>query len=44
MKKAVTIVILLLSIALIIGGVLLGQSQPVLTKASKVCLECIGIG
>lgn len=44
MKKAGTIILLLLSAALIIAGIVLGQPQPVLTKASKVCLECIGIG
>jgi len=30
--------------ALIAAGILLNQNSDVLTKAIRVCLECIGVG
>lgn len=39
-----TIVILLLAMALIVVGVLNNQVQSVLSKATRICLECVGIG
>jgi len=39
-----TIIILVVSIALIVVGVLNNQVNDVLAKATRVCLECIGIG
>lgn len=32
------------ALGLIVLGVLLGQNGDVLQKATRVCLECIGIG
>ena len=45
MKRTLTTAVLLvLAIALIIIGICDSQFGPVLAKASKVCLECVGIG
>ena len=45
MKRTITTAVLLvLAIALIIIGICDSQFGPVLAKASKVCLECVGIG
>lgn len=48
MKKIVTknikYVILLLAIAMCFIGVHIGETEVVLKKAVKICLECCGIG
>ncbi|MDD3400196.1 MAG: CD1871A family CXXC motif-containing protein [Eubacteriales bacterium] len=45
MKKWIlTIVIFLAGAALVTVGVCLGEPQSVLSKAVRICLECIGIG
>ena len=45
MKKHVWTALLLLCAAVLIGvGIGLDQPGEVLTKATHVCLECIGIG
>lgn len=33
-----------IAILLVVAGIVIGQPQAVWTKASKICLECIGIG
>ncbi len=43
-KKIGTVLCLLFAILLLALGISKDQPQSVLTKASKVCLECIGIG
>ena len=43
-RKITTAVLLVLAIALIIIGICDSQFNLVLAKASKVCLECVGIG
>lgn len=43
-KKYGTVAVLVLSIILIGIGLSQGQNGSVLTKAIKICLECIGIG
>ena len=35
---------ILIGIALITAGVFRGEEKVVLKKATKICLECIGIG
>ena len=44
MKKLKSIFLLVLAVLLIVVGLADGQYQSVLAKASKICLECIGIG
>ena len=44
MKKLKSIFLLVLATLLIVVGLSDGQYQSVLAKASKICLECIGIG
>lgn len=42
--RILSLVCILLSFALILAGVALGQPDSVMTKAIGICLECIGIG
>lgn len=39
-----TYALLAVSVALCVYGFVTGEAQVVLTKAIRVCLECIGIG
>ena len=43
-KKAATQVILLAGAAMLCFGVWRGEAATVLSKAIKLCLECVGIG
>ena len=44
-KKAVIQVVLLIAgIAMVCFGVWRGEAETVLSKAIKLCLECVGIG
>jgi len=42
--RQVTILLLLLFVALLTIGVLLGEVEIVIQKATMICLSCIGIG
>jgi uncharacterized membrane protein len=44
MKKIGTAICLFLAILFLAIGISKEQPQSVLAKASKICLECIGIG
>ena len=44
MKRTGTILLLILAVVLMGIGLCSSQFQVVMAKASKVCLECIGIG
>ena len=43
-KAAVQIVLLLAGVAMLCFGVWRGEAATVLSKAIKLCLECVGIG
>ncbi len=43
-KAAAQIVLLLAGIAMLCFGVWRGEAATVLSKAVKLCLECVGIG
>lgn len=43
-RRVKTIIVLLCAVLLIVLGLLNNQFMEAFRKASKVCLECIGIG
>lgn len=43
-KTAVQVLMLAAAIAMLLTGSLQGEVQVVLSKAIKLCLECVGIG
>ena len=43
-RKLWSFLAIIVSVAAITAGLLLGQQSQVLAKAVRVCLECIGIG
>lgn len=42
--RIISIVVLVLSILLIISGIFAGEAESVIEKATRICMECIGIG
>ena len=43
-KKAAQVTLLLAGVAMLCFGVWRGEAASVLSKAIKLCLECVGIG
>ena len=43
-KRIITISLIAAGIILIIVGIALKQPDSVLSKAAKICMECVGIG
>ena len=43
-KKAAQIALLLVGAAMLCFGIWRGEAATVLSKAIKLCLECVGIG
>ena len=44
MKRRVSIVLMVAAALLCTIGICLGQHEAVLSKAIRICLECVGIG
>ncbi|MBP5262186.1 MAG: thioredoxin [Clostridiales bacterium] len=43
-KYKVTALLIVISLALIIAGIMLKQPDSVMSKAVRICMECVGIG
>ena len=43
-RKIISIVSLCLGIVLVIAGIFRREAETVLNKATRICMECIGIG
>ena len=43
-KTAAQLVLLLSAVAMILLGIRLGEADTVLSKAIRLCMECVGIG
>ncbi|WP_197018257.1 CD1871A family CXXC motif-containing protein [Treponema sp. C6A8] len=43
-RRIASVIILILGFAMIVAGIFRGEVLTVLNKATKICLECIGIG
>ena len=42
--KIIALISLIIGLALVIAGIFRGEVAAVLEKATRICLECIGIG
>ena len=43
-QKIISILLIIIGISLAIAGIFRGEAASVFNKASRICLECIGIG
>lgn len=43
-EKTAPLCILVISLAFILAGIFRGEAECVIEKATKICMECIGIG
>ena len=43
-RRIIAILCIFVGIVLLVAGLLRGEAQTVLNKATRICLECIGIG
>ncbi|MCR5124548.1 MAG: hypothetical protein K6B43_05070 [Treponema sp.] len=42
--RIIATIFLCLGIALVVAGVFRGEAETVFQKATRICMECIGIG
>ena len=43
-RTAIALILLIAGIVLVIAGIFRGEAKTVFDKATKICMECIGIG
>ena len=43
-QKIISILLIIIGIALVIAGIFRDEAVTVFNKATRICLECIGIG
>ncbi len=43
-QKIIAVISLCVGIALVIAGIFRGEAETVFYKATRICMECIGIG
>lgn len=43
-RRYVTVIVILASLAVLVAGLIIGDTAAVWQRAATVCLECIGIG
>ena len=43
-RKIIAIVSLCIGIVLVLAGIFRGEAETVFNKATRICMECIGIG
>lgn len=42
--RIISVLLLCLGVALILAGIFRGEALTVFNKATRICMECIGIG
>ncbi len=42
--RIISVLLLCLGVALILAGIFRGEAETVFNKATRICMECIGIG
>lgn len=43
-QKVIPIICLIIGISLVVAGIFREEAECVVEKATKICMECIGIG
>lgn len=43
-RHIISVLLLCLGVALILAGIFRGEALTVFNKATRICMECIGIG